>query len=63
MFLASLAVLIVCVIGFFVANRSPRLRRYRAVILAVGVLAFAVILYDGWDHFVAGFKDGISPLR
>jgi hypothetical protein len=63
MFVASVVTLIVCVIGFVVATRSPRLRRYRRVILAVGVLAFAVFLYDGWDQLSAGFMDGFLPWR
>ena len=59
-FIASLVILFVCVIGYFVANRSPRLRRYKRAILAVGVLAFAVVLYEGWDDLSAGFIDAFT---
>ena len=62
-FLLLVVILIVCVIGFFVAHRSPRLRRYQRVILAIGVVTFAAILYLGWDDLSAGFIDGFLPWR
>jgi uncharacterized membrane protein YqgA involved in biofilm formation len=60
---AGFVILIVSVIGYLVANRLPRLRRYRTMILAVGVLAFAVGLYVDCDQAVAGFKHGYNDYR
>ena len=62
MFDVGFVILIVSVIGYLVANRRLRLRRYSRVIL-VGVLAFAVGLYVDWDQFVAGFKAGYNDYR
>ena len=60
---AGFIVLILSAIGYLVANRIPRLNRYRRVILIVGAVAFAVGLYVDWDQAVAGFKHGYNDYR
>ena len=55
--------LFVGLIGYLIANRVPLLRRYRWIILGLGVLLFLVSIYVDWDNVRAAFMKGYNDYR
>ncbi|HEV7486478.1 MAG TPA: hypothetical protein VGQ65_12420 [Thermoanaerobaculia bacterium] len=60
---AAFVALALGLIGYVVTNRLPRLRRFRRVIIAAGVLLFVVGIYIDRRSVAAAFMDGWSSVE
>jgi len=60
---AAFVALALGLIGYVVTNRLPRLRRYRRVIIAAGVLLFVVGIYIDRRNVAAAFMDGWNSVE